>query len=313
MLKRSFIFVTFSIAATLFSNPAESFEIQKELDYAMSSSADTKMAYQQEIPIERRFEWIKNELKIQCKIASEKLSKKQKDFIDEFDKTYRKKQKRSLTSEDVSLVIYDEMPILHNKIKSIAKKLQIKTPITFILNSTIPNALAFSIEDKNTSIVLISKGLISLLDDNSIEGIIGHELGHIVKQHGLKALFLRIFLLIIRGGIGIYNLKSIFKKKSLSAAFWQVVKTIATDQLGIRLIQNLIERQISQQFEYEADTIGASINKDGIIKGLKKLSKLLDEQKNKGPKNMFIRNLLQLFETHPEIEKRIRTITSSKK
>ena len=158
------------------------------------------------------------------------------------------------------------------------KKLDIK-----VYYSNTQNAFACA----NGSIRVYS-GLMDIMSDDELFGIIGHEIGHISNK----------------------DTKEAFRKALLTSAVLDAVgstgKTAAKlteSQLG-RLAEAFASAQFSQKQEYAADDYGYNyLKKNGknpkaMASALRNLQKLFDDPKTDKSK------IKQLFSTHPESKKR---------
>ena len=101
---------------------------------------------------------------------------------------------------------------------------------------------AFAMADGS---IRIFSGLMDMLDDGELRFVIGHEMGHIVKQHTAKQLRLAFAASALRKGL---------------AAQEGAVADIARSQLG-GLVQRLTAAQFSQLEEKVADDYGLSFLK----------------------------------------------------
>ncbi|MBN1957585.1 MAG: M48 family metallopeptidase [Desulfuromonadales bacterium] len=120
---------------------------------------------------------------------------------------------------------------------------------------------AFAMADGS---IRIFSGLMDMLDDGELRFVIGHEMGHIVKQHTAKQLRLAFATSALRKGL---------------SAQEGVVGDIARSQLG-DLVQRLTSAQFSQLEEKEADDYGLSFlraqgySPESAVSALNKLASL---------------------------------------
>lgn len=141
--------------------------------------------------------------------------------------------------------------------------------------------------------IRVFAGLMELMTDDEILGIIGHEVGHIVNKDSKEA----------------------FRKSLLTSAVKDVVASandkvaaLTDSQLG-DLAQSFMTAQFSQKAEYAADLYGYNFikraNKDprAMASALRVLVKLQEEMGAKGQNK-----LNQLFASHPESGKRAETL-----
>jgi len=136
--------------------------------------------------------------------------------------------------------------------------------------------------------IRIYSGLMDIMSDDELFGIVGHEIGHISNK----------------------DTKEAFRKALLTSAILSAVgstgKTagaLTDSQLG-KLAEAYSQAQFSQKQEYAADDYGYSYlkqykkNPKAMASALRNLQKLYDGQQNDKSK------LQQMFSTHPEAGKR---------
>lgn len=201
------------------------------------------------------------------------------------------------------------------------------TPKVYIVPSDVPNAFAGGLSLKD-SYIGVTRGLIDLLNRPEMEGVIAHEMSHIVNRDILVST-VSIYLMsaaIILGSIlyrmnfwgGSYRRKSKDSKNDGSSLAIIVIIGIVLSVV-IKLVAKLINLAISRKREYMADATAVRICgfSDGLANALTKISgyspKYSKEQTaSLGGEEMlclYIFNpsnwVMPLFSTHPPIEKRI--------
>jgi len=201
------------------------------------------------------------------------------------------------------------------------------TPKVYIVPSDVPNAFAGGLSLKD-SYIGVTRGLIDLLNRPEMEGVIAHEMSHIVNRDILVST-VSIYLMsaaIILGSIlyrmnfwgGSYRRKNKDSKNDGSSLAIIVIIGIVLSVV-IKLVAKLINLAISRKREYMADATAVRICgfSDGLANALTKISgyspKYSKEQTaSLGGEEMlclYIFNpsnwVMPLFSTHPPIEKRI--------
>ncbi len=137
--------------------------------------------------------------------------------------------------------------------------------------------------------VRVFSSLMDIMDDDELLGIIGHEIGHVLKRHS----------------------KNAFKNELLTGALKDVIAStggkaaaLTDSQLGT-LGHSLMSAQYSQKQENEADDCGYDFlvsmgrNPWGIIMSFEKLMNL---ESGSGSSQSYIQ---KMFSSHPETKKRI--------
>lgn len=77
-----------------------------------------------------------------------------------------------------------DAPFCHSVLKRLAQRAKIVTPALYIVRDPAPNAFAVGLE-KDDSAVAVTTGLLRALDEHEIEGVLGHEVGHIQQGHSV--------------------------------------------------------------------------------------------------------------------------------
>jgi len=72
-------------------------------------------------------------------------------------------------------------PRIFSIVRNVAAKAGIPMPKIALIDTDVPNAFATG-RNKNHAVVAVTKGLLNLLNDDEIEGVIGHEVSHIKNR-----------------------------------------------------------------------------------------------------------------------------------
>lgn len=141
--------------------------------------------------------------------------------------------------------------------------------------------------------VRVFSSLMDIMNDDELLGIIGHEIGHVMKHHSKNAFKTQL----LTGAA----------KDALSAAGGTMAQ-LSDSQLG-SLGESLINAKYSQKQEKEADNCGYDFlvskgkNPWGIVMSFEKLQSL---QGNSNSKQSY---LSKMFSSHPETKARIEAMT----
>ena len=136
--------------------------------------------------------------------------------------------------------------------------------------------------------IRVFAGLMDIMSDDEILGVVGHEVGHIVNKDTKDAFRTALLMSALKDAVG-----------STSG----VAAALSDSQLG-QLGEALANAQFSQKQEYQADDYGYTFLKKngkdprGMASALRVIQKLQDEAGGKAGKTA------QLFSTHPESGKR---------
>lgn len=210
-------------------------------------------------------------------------------------------------------VTESDSPKLFRVVRHIATAAMVPMPKVYIVPSKGPNAFATGRSPEHAA-VAVTEGLLEILDENELEGVIGHEFAHIVNRDMLVGTIAATFA----GAIGLLA----------AMARWGAIFGGGRDDNrggGIGLLvaaivapiaAMLIQMAISRQREFKADEIGGGFTHKylPLASALQKLHTAptrmkLDDRPSTA--HLMIANplsgkgLSSLFSTHPPHEKRI--------
>jgi heat shock protein HtpX len=205
-------------------------------------------------------------------------------------------------------------PRLYRSVKSIATRTMLPMPRVYIVPSKAPNAFATGRNPEHAA-VAATEGILELLNDEELEGVMAHEMAHVMNRDMLVGTIVATFA----GAISI--LSSIAR---WGAIFGGLSRSDDGDD-GLALLiaaivapiaAMLIQFAISRQREYKADEIGGQISGKhlALASALKKLHKApvrMNLDRRPATAHLMIANPLSgkgiasMFSTHPPVEKRI--------
>ena len=213
-----------------------------------------------------------------------------------------------------------EAPELYRMVRTLCQRANLPMPKIYIIPTRTPNAFATGRDPKHAA-VAVTEGLLELLDEEEIMGVLGHELAH-VKHRDI------LIQTVAATVVGAITMLADWGRWML---FWGAMsddddRNPAGLILGIILLvvvpiaAVLINLAISRSREYYADEGGAKIcgNPLWLANALRKLAYGVErypmENANSGTAHMFIVSPLKgdgitaLLSTHPPIEERIRRL-----
>ncbi len=210
-----------------------------------------------------------------------------------------------------------DAPALHHMVEELAARAGIPKPRVCIIPEQAPNAFATG-RDPEHGVVAVTEGIMHLLTQQELRGVIAHEIGHIANRD--------ILIQTVAGVLG-SAIVSIANMMQFAAIFGMGRSDEENSGGGLLsgllmailapIAAMLIQMAISRSREYLADDTGARISGDplalaGALHKLQNYSKQIPMQRgNASTEQMFIVSplfgggLSNLFSTHPPIEERV--------
>ena len=236
--------------------------------------------------------------------------------------TYFFSDKLALSMYRAQPVTREELPRAYDVVERLCAKQGLPMPKIYVIPSESPNAFATGRNPKHAS-VAVTHGILQLLDDEELEGVLAHELGHVknrdILTSSIAATLAGAITMVARmgywaslfGGFGGSRNDRNRGGGGLGALFMLILAPIAA---------SLIQLAISRSREYEADASGAreTGNPYALARALQKLddfSRRIPMQASPTTAHLFIVAPLlgsggigNLFSTHPPIRERIRRL-----
>jgi heat shock protein HtpX len=228
-------------------------------------------------------------------------------------------------SDKIALAMYsaqpatrEQLPRVYQVVERMTQRVGIPMPKIYVIPTDSPNAFATGRNPQHAS-VAVTNGILNLLNDDELEGVLAHELGHVknrdILTSSIAATLAGAITILARmgywaalfGGYGDGRDRD-RGGGGIGALLMLILAPIAAA---------LIQLAVSRSREYEADATGAHItgNPYALASALEKLdaySKRLPLQASPSTAHLFIvapmisaRDLAGLFSTHPPIPKRI--------
>ncbi len=237
-------------------------------------------------------------------------------------------------SDKLALAMYraqpvtrEQLPRVYQVVEQFTGRMNIPMPKIYVIPNPSPNAFATGRNPKHAS-VAVTEGILQLLNDDELAGVLAHELGHVrnrdILTSSIAATLAGAITILARmgmyagmfGGFGGGGRDRDRSGGGIGAILMLVLAPIAA---------TLIQLAVSRSREYEADATGANItgNPYALASALEKL----DAYSRRTPMNaspttahMFIVAPLMggsglssgfagLFSTHPPIAKRVERLT----
>lgn len=204
----------------------------------------------------------------------------------------------------------DTQPRLYNMVADLAAKANLPMPKVYIIPEQTPNAFATG-RNPNHAAVAATEGILNLLDDKELSGVMAHELTHVKNRDILTSTIAATFA----GAIAMLGQFSRVGGSNRQGNKNPIALILI--MVGAPLIAMVIRMAISRVREYAADKGGAEISGEplGLAGALNKLQHgvqkhPISSRGNPAHAHMFIVNpffggLQKLFATHPSTEERI--------
>ena len=213
-----------------------------------------------------------------------------------------------------------EAPRFHAIVDRLIVRAGLPKPKLYLIPGDSPNAFATGRNPKHAA-VAATVGVLSLMTDEELEGIIAHELGHVKNRD----ILISTVAATIAGAITF--LATMARWGALFGGYGSNddrgrgnnIVTLLLTAILAPIAAMVVQMAISRSREFAADATGAQIagHPYGLAKALEKLdaySKRLPMAATQATAHMFIvapftgSGLMNLFSTHPPIEERIRRL-----
>ena len=233
-------------------------------------------------------------------------------------------------SDKIALAMYNAQPVtreqlprVYNVVERMTQRVGLPMPKIYVIPTDSPNAFATGRNPSHAS-VAVTEGILKLLDDEELEGVLAHEIGHVRNRDilisSIAATLAGAITFLARmgmwagmfGGFGGSDRENRERGGGGIAALLMLILA--------PLAAMLIQLAVSRSREYQADATGAHFtgNPYALARALQKLdawSKRLPMVASPSTAHLFIVQPLagldfaSLFSTHPPIAKRIERLT----
>jgi heat shock protein HtpX len=205
-------------------------------------------------------------------------------------------------------------PRLYRIVENLSITTGLPMPKVYIVNDPAPNAFATGRDPKHAH-VAATTGLLEILNDTELEGVMAHEMGH-VQNYDIRVMMIVFACVSIIGLLGDFLLRIMWfggdddEGGSPIALVLAVVLAIVAP-----VIATLVQLAVSRRREFLADATGALTTRypDGLASALKKIeqSGSVMKRQNSSTAHLFFANPLKsksfakLFSTHPPVSERV--------
>ena len=229
--------------------------------------------------------------------------------------TYFFSDKLALKMYNAQPVTREQLPRAYEAVERLTAKQGLPMPKIYVLPTESPNAFATGRNPQHAS-VAVTHGILQLLDDEELEGVLAHELGHVrnrdILTSSIAATLAGAITMVARMG---YLFGGGGRDRRSGGGMGGLLMIIVAP-----IAASLIQLWISRTREFEADATGAATtgNPYALARALQKLedySKRIPMQASPSNAHLFIVAPLlgsggigNLFSTHPPMKERIQRL-----
>jgi len=226
----------------------------------------------------------------------------------------------------------EDNPVLWNIVENLSITAGLPMPRLYIVEDSAPNAFATG-RNKEHAAVVVTTGLMSMLDRTELEGVIAHELSHI----GNRDILISTIVVVLAGLVvmlsDIFLRSHMWGGRSRDSGRGNQAQTILF-LIGIvfvvlsPIIATVIRLAISRKREFLADASGALLTRypEGLARALQKISQYGGKMQraSNATAHLFIANpfgpereektsfFVKLFMTHPPVGERVKALLGGK-
>jgi heat shock protein HtpX len=231
-------------------------------------------------------------------------------------------------SDKIVLRMYGAQPVdeaqapgLYNMVRRLATRAGIPMPKLYIIPTDTPNAFATGRNPQHAA-VAVTEGIMRVLDEEELEGVLAHELSHVTNRDILISTIAATlagaitYLAHMAQWAAIFGGRSSDDEEGSSNPLVMMIFAILAPIAAM-----LVQLAVSRAREFQADASGARLagRPWPLAKALEKLevaSHMQPMPASPSTAHLFIvnpltgRSLMRLFSTHPSTEERIARLRS---
>lgn len=223
--------------------------------------------------------------------------------------------KQAITMSGAQRITEADNPRLYRIVENLAITTGTPMPEVYIVNDPAPNAFATG-RDPQHAMVAATTGLLDIMTDAELEGVMAHELGH-VRNYDIRVSMIVYGLVVVVGMLSDVLVRmAFFGRNNNNNPAVMIFGLIA--MIIAPIVATLVQLAVSRQREYLADATGAMTTRypEALASALHKLNEYgrpLQKQ-DSSMAHLWIADPLKpgmmqrLFATHPPIADRIKRL-----
>jgi len=233
--------------------------------------------------------------------------------------TYYSGSKMALAVNRAHEIQKSDNPLLWRTVENLSITDGLPMPKVYIMEDPSPNAFATGRNPK-ASAVCVTSGLLDIMDDDELQGVLAHEMGH-VKNYDIRVSMVAFALTAVISLISDIIIRIVWfggDRDRESNQVFLILGIVAA--ILAPIVATMIQLAVSRQREYLADATGALTTRypEALASALEKIKKTgsVARHQNTATAHMFFVNplkghsLANLFSTHPPIDDRIARLRS---
>ncbi|MET1033067.1 MAG: M48 family metallopeptidase [Candidatus Saccharimonadales bacterium] len=221
--------------------------------------------------------------------------------------------KIALAMNGAKEVTKKDAPRLYRTVENLSIATGMPMPKVYVIDDPAPNAFATG-RDPQHAVVAASSGLLDIMDDQELEAVMAHELGH-VQNYDIRVMMIVFGLVSAIGFIAdmIFHMMWFRSDDEAPNPIFMVLAIVAA--IIAPFIAMMVQLAVSRRREYLADSTGAMTTRhpEGLARALEKIRDhgSVMKRQNTATAHFFFasplkaKSLSKLFSTHPPIEDRI--------
>ncbi|MEX0748764.1 MAG: M48 family metallopeptidase [Candidatus Saccharimonadales bacterium] len=234
--------------------------------------------------------------------------------------SYFASAKMAIAMTGAKPVTAQEAPRLYKIVENLSISAGMPMPKIYIVNDPAPNAFATG-RDPEHGVVAATTGILDILDDSELEGVMAHELSH-VQNYDIRVTSIVIALVTIIAFVSDWLLRigmfgGLGDRDSRAGGVMLLVSIVAA--IIAPLIAMMLQLAVSRKREFLADASGALMTRypEGLASALQKIESSARPMRkaNNATAHLFLANpfgrekrgqfVRKLFSTHPPTADRV--------